>query len=239
MLSKKEIENKLTEKMQSAFSTTQDRKNAVHLAAAAGAGIVATLPIGIDAWALRLCEVIMVVCIASSYGERLTKSAAKGIMLSSFAQLAGEAAAITALEAAEAAKYATVGTGIGPVAAFTIKSGIAVGLIEAVGRLLISYYENKDGLGAKACVVAEKIGFAADVSRVTTAVSGAISASGSGDKKNGSRYISFMGNKEGSYVGHAESYWKSKLAGAIERGEKGLAEHYRECLAKAIANRPA
>ena len=122
MRTKNQIEKELMEKMQNAFSTTQDRRKAVHLAAAAGAGIVAALPIGIDAWALRLCEVIMVVCIASSYGERLTKSSAKGIMLSSFAQLAGEAAAIAALEAAEAAKIASVGTGIGPVAAFAIKT---------------------------------------------------------------------------------------------------------------------
>lgn len=235
MLNKNDIETRLTKKMQSEFCSTQDRKNAVHLAAAAGAGIVASLPIGIDAWALRLCEVIMVVCIASSYGEHLSKSAAKGIMLSSFAQLAGETAAITALEAAEAAKYATVGTGIGPVAAFTIKSGIAVGLIEAVGWLVISYYENKGGFGAKACTTAERIGFVADVSRLTNAVSNAVSPT---DNKTKSSSISFTGKKEGTYNGHTESYWRSRLESAIKRGDKIDIEYYTKWLNKAIANRP-
>lgn len=235
MLSKKEIEATLTQKMQEAFRSTQDRKNAVHLAAAAGAAIVAALPIGVDAWALRLCEAIMVICIASSYGERLTKSAAKGIMLSSFAQLAGEAAAITALEAAEAAKYATFGTGIGPVAAFAIKSGIAVGLIEAVGWLIISYYEKQGSFAAKACTVAEGIGFAADVSRVTTAVSTAIAPE---SKESKSGQISFTGSKEGKYQGFTESYWSSRLESAIKRGDKIDIEYYKKCLERAILNRP-
>ena len=178
----------------------------------------------------------MVVCIASSYGERLTKSAAKGIMLSSFAQLAGETVAIAALEAAEAAKYATVGTGIGPVAAFTIKSGIAVGLIEAVGWLVISFYESKDGFGAKACTAAERIGFVADVPRLTGAVSDAVS---SNDREVKSSSISFTGQKEGKYHGHTESYWRSRLESAIKRGDPIDIKYYTEWLEKAIANRPA
>lgn len=235
-LSKKKIEVQLTEKMQNAFRTTQDRKNAVHLAAAAGAGIVAALPIGIDAWALRLCEVILVICVASSYGEKLTKSAAKGLMLSSFAQLAGETAAITALEAAEAAKVATFGTGIGPIAAFTIKSGIAVGLIESVGWLVISYYEKKDGFGAKACKAAENIGFIADISRLTTAAGEAL-ASGT-DRKSGSSQISFTGQTEGTYRGHSESYLRDRLKSAIKRGDEIDIKYYTEQLKKAIINRP-
>ena len=236
MLNKRKIEMNLTEKMQNAFRSTQDRKKAVHLAAAAGAAIVAALPIGIDAWALRLCEIIMVVCIASSYGEHLSKSAAKGIMLSSFAQLAGETAAIAALEAAEAAKYATVGTGIGPVAAFGIKSSIAVGLIETVGWLVISYYENNKGFGRRACTVAEGIGCAADLTRLTAAVSSATSHTFHNTE---SSHISFTGNKEGTYKGHTESYWRDHLKSAIERGDKIDIKYYSEWLEKAILNRPA
>lgn len=236
MLNKRKIEMNLTEKMQNAFRSTQDRKKSVHLAAAAGAAIVAALPIGIDAWALRLCEIIMVVCIASSYGEHLSKSAAKGIMLSSFAQLAGETAAIAALETAEAAKYATVGTGIGPVAAFGIKSSIAVGLIETVGWLIISYYENSNRVGKKACTFAEGIGCVADITRLATVVSNVTEHVAYTAR---STQLSFMGRKEGTYNGHTESYWRDRLKSAIKRGDKVDIKYYSEWLEKAILNRPS
>lgn len=164
------IEKKITEAMSSTFKNMADRIKAVHAAAAAGAGIVAALPIGVDAWALRAAEIAMVVCIASSYGEKLTKSAAKGLMLSSFAQLAGGTAAVAALEALEAGKMASAPTGAGPAAAYIAKSAIAVGLIEAVGNLVIAYYEDPDSLGGEACRAAEKVGAMADLVRIGMAV---------------------------------------------------------------------
>lgn len=132
---------------------------------------MAMLPIGVDAWALRATEWIMIVCIASSYGEKLTKSAAKGVLLSSFAQLVGETAAIAALEAAETSKVLSAPTGAGLAVAYGIKSSIAVGLIEAVGHCVLASYETPTGAASKACRVAEAIGAAADVARLANAVS--------------------------------------------------------------------
>ncbi len=155
------IESKITRKMQDAFSNTKDRKAAVHVAAAAGAAIVAKLPVGTDVWALRLTETTMIILIAKSYGETITKSTAKGIMLSSTAQFIGEAVALSSLEAAEVAKLSN------PVIAYAIKSSVAVGMIETIGHLAISYYEKPQSLSAKTCSVAETVGLAADISRIT------------------------------------------------------------------------
>ena len=170
------IEKKLTLAMNNAFSSTSDRKKAIHFAAVAGAAIVAVLPIGIDAWVLRLAEIIMVICIASSYGEKLTKSAAKGLFLSSFAQLAGESLAFASLEALEITKVASSPTGVGPAAAYAVKTTIAVSLIETVGHMVIAYYEKPDGVGSKLCTSAEGIGAVADVMRLVMATSDAIDA---------------------------------------------------------------
>lgn len=247
------IDQKLTTKMQAAFSSTQDRKNAVHLTAAAGAAIVAMLPIGTDVWALRAAETILICCIASSYGEKLTRSAAKGLMLSSFAQLAGEAAAITALEAAEAARIAN------PFVVYGIKSGIAVALIESVGKLAISYYEKPDGIGHKLCQGAEAVGLVADVSRVVgcvskktrntiagatadaclpagtnEAVSGCLAA---GEAEAAGSAIAFTGLHEGFSSGHSESYWAQKAAEAKAEGSKASYDHAMKRLKEAIADR--
>lgn len=222
MLGLAKIEKKLTTTMQNAFSSTKDRKNAVHLTAVAGAGIVAALPVGIDAWALRLAEVIMVICIAASYGEKLTKSAAKGLMLSSFAQLAGETAALTALEAAETAKVASIGTGVGPAVCYGIKASVAVSLIEAVGHLVIDYYEKPNSLSAKVCKTTEKIGLIADISRVTTAVS--MSADHTqdtlSDAEGATEQISF-----GHSYGHSAKYWLEKAAEEAEAGRRSGYEY--------------
>lgn len=195
--SKDSIEKRITYRMQKAFSTKKDRKKAIHVAAVAGAGIVALLPIGLDAWALRVAEIIMVICIASSYGEKLTKSAAKGLLLSSFAQLAGETVAIAALEALEAGKVASSATIIGPIAAYGTKAGIAVGLIETVGNLVITYYERPNSLGNTACRTAEFIGGAADISRVielfTSLSNILVESSVVGLGQTGSSIVSFKG----------------------------------------------
>lgn len=232
------IEKELTTRMQETFSSTEDRKMAIHLTAVAGAGIVAALPWGVDAWALRLAEIIMVICISSSYGEKLTKSAAKGIMLSSFAQLAGEAAAITALEAAETAKVATLATGVGPVAAYGIKSGIAVTLIETVGHLVIAYYEKSDSFGAKTCKWAEKIGFTADIARVVavTAEYNENLNESNTDVEN-DKYISFTGTKEGYSGGHSESWWKKKAIEAEVNNDRSGYKYAMKRLEEAVENR--
>lgn len=203
MFRKIRIEETLMQKMKGAFSSTTDRKAAIHLTAVAGAAIVAALPIGIDAWALRIAEIIMVICIAGSYGEKLTKSAAKGLMLSSFAQLVGEGAAITALEVAEASRIAAAISGAGPVIAYAIKSGIAVGLIETVGHLAISFYEHPKGVGAATCKAMEAVGLVADISRAMSLVANSTDTANiihsddnlpSSSPLNGKKEISFCGS---------------------------------------------
>lgn len=169
MKSKDEIEQEITGKMTDSFQfRAKNPQKAIHWSAAAGAGICAILPVGLDAWALRLCEVVMVICIASLYGEKLTKSAARGIMASSFAQLVGEAAAYTALEAANAAGVLT------PAAAYAIKMPIAVGLIEAVGHAAWKHYAGKARSSGEKRVTAfdviSVVGVAADAVRVAEAV---------------------------------------------------------------------
>lgn len=233
------IEKQLTANMQEAFSSTGDRKAAIHLTAVAGAGIVAALPLGVDAWALRLAEVIMVICIAASYGEKLSKSAAKGIMLSSFAQLAGEAAAITALEAAETAKVTTVATGAGPVIAYGIKSGIAVTLIETIGHLVIAYYEKSGSIGAKACGVAEKIGFTADITRAAAVMVGFTEDLDTSDIDSGNgKNISFTGSsREGFSCGHSESYWIEYAKKAKAEGNSASYNYAMKRLREAVEDR--
>ena len=198
---RKDIEQKITIAMQSVFSTKKDRKMAIHVAAAAGAGIVAILPVGIDAWALRIAEIVMVICIASSYGEKLTKSAAKGLLLSSFAQLAGETAAFAALEALEVGKVASLPTGAGPIAAYAAKAGIAITLIETVGNLVIAFYEKPNGIGSIACKTAEVIGAAADIARIKEALAGLIETISGGSEAAEAGLEGTGGNNEISFKG--------------------------------------
>lgn len=157
MIDETRIEEKITQKMEASFSKAKNPREAVHATAVAGAAIVATLPVGTDAVALRIAEITMVILIARFYGEKLTKSAAKGFLLSSAAQAMGE---FLALEVAEVLKIAN------PAVAYLVKSGIAVGIIEAVGHMTISFYENPQGNGAKICSITEAVGFGADVVRV-------------------------------------------------------------------------
>ena len=82
-MKKDDIERKIESEMTQKFKAASGNpKLAIHLAAVAGAFICALLPIGIDVWGLRTCEVIMIICIASLYGEKLTKAAARGILAS-------------------------------------------------------------------------------------------------------------------------------------------------------------
>lgn len=108
---------------------------AVHTTAAGGAATVAVLPIGADVIALRTEETAMVMYVGSLYSETLTKAAAKGLLASGFAQMAGETVALTALEVANATGFF----------AWAIKAGVASGLIEAVGHCAVDYFEDLHG----------------------------------------------------------------------------------------------
>lgn len=168
MMNKDNIECKLESKMTEKFNSASDNpKAAIHLTAAAGAAICAILPIGLDVWALRTCEVIMIICIASLYDEKLTKSAARGILASSFAQLVGETAALTALEAANTANLLT------PFVAYGIKASVAVGLIESVGHEALKHYETKHKTPKETKITAFDamcaVGGIADAIRITNA----------------------------------------------------------------------
>lgn len=143
------------------------------MAAAARAVICAVLPIGFDVWGLRTCEVIMVICIASLYDEKLTKSAARGILVSSFAQLAGETAAFTALETADTVNL------LNPAVAYGIKASVAVDLIEAIGHEALKHYDAKHKTPEKQKMTAFDamcvVGGVADVVRIANVAETAIS----------------------------------------------------------------
>lgn len=113
------------------MSIREKAKKVVHGTAAAGALTVAVLPIGPDAIALRGEEIAAIIVVAKLYNRKITEGAASGLMASGFAQMVGEKLALAALEASNAA---------GP-AAYFIKAGIAVSLIEAVGNCAIDYFE--------------------------------------------------------------------------------------------------
>ena len=169
MLGTKQIEEKLHASMTQAFDTAgANPKQAIHLAAAAGAAVCAVLPVGADVWGLRTCEVVMVLCIASLYGEKLTKAAARGILASSFGQLAGEAVALTALEAANGAGF------LNPALAYAIKSGVAVALIEAIGHAALRHYETRQGTPTLFDAMCAAGGMA-DIARVEETVSAVLS----------------------------------------------------------------
>ncbi len=243
----KSLENKMESKMMSSFQTNADNpKVAIHVTAVAGAGICAALPIGVDAWALRIAETIMVCCIATLYGEKLTRSAARGILASSLAQFVGEAAALTALEAANAANILT------PWVAYGIKAGVAVSLIEAIGHTAVSHYENKyktvdpkkftafdavcvAGGVAEVVRIANMAGELSDQA-VDTAAAIPPDSTVAGD-------ISFLGRYKGYSMGHSIDYWKEKLAQAIKDGRpSGI--HYaekriKECLEDAVKHAQA
>lgn len=175
--------NKIFKKM-----ACKDPKKAIHTTALSSAMIVAALPIGIDAWALRLCECLMLMSIYSHYNIKLSQSAAESLLTAAFAQAVGEAAAYTALEAADAAAILTGGTRL------AICIPIAAGLIEAVGWTTIKYIEG-DGAAKAAIRAMEVIGGASDVKRLANTVSNTAIAETSNSLagNNNSNSISFRG----------------------------------------------
>ncbi len=189
------IKVKTEKKLQKIFDkmACENPKNAIHGTAAAAAGIVALLPIGIDAWALRLCEIFMLISIYSHYGIKISKSVAESLMSAAFMQAVGEMAAYAALESADAAAIATAG--LGAPAAFGIKFGIASTLIEAVGWATVKYLEGNK-IAEIAIHVADGIGAAADIGRVTGTLSsmGSEELSTASSAPGESAQVSFGGN---------------------------------------------
>lgn len=236
MAVKAAIEKKLESQMVEKFQSVSDTKIAIHLTALVGAAICAALPIGVDVGALRLAEVIMIICIASRFGEKLTRSAARGILASSFAQLVGEGAALSALAAADAANL------LNPLLAYGIKSSIAVGLIEAVGHIALRHYEKKyEDLKKKQITAFDAIcvaGGIADVARVTSLAGDLIKAPHA-PSSNTSAQVAFTGSREGFSAGHSESWWKKKIAEAIAEGNAASRRHAEKRLEEAIQDRLA
>lgn len=239
MINKSAIECKLESKMTDKFTSSADNpKTAIHLTALAGAGICAVLPIGIDVWALRTAEVIMIICIADLYHEKISKSAARGILASSFAQLVGEHAAIAALAAADTANL------LNPALAYCIKAGIAVGLIEAIGHEALKHYEKKyQNPESKEITAFDAMcaaGAAADAARIITSVSSFVIdpyEKAAQVPHTASNAISFTGSREGFSFGHSESYWKDKIVKAIAAGDKSGRDYAEKRLKEAIENR--
>lgn len=142
-----------------------DPYEAICTTAGAAAAIVAVCPVGIDAWALRMAEVFMLVSIYAHYGVKLSTSMARTVMLSGFAHRIGEGAALAALEAANVAVVAN------PFLGYLIKSGIAVTLISIVGLITIKSLDGSDSPAAKDLVNAMcSIGLGGDLNRAITAV---------------------------------------------------------------------
>ena len=189
------IKIKTEKKLQKIFDkmACENPKNAIHGTAAAAAGIVALLPIGVDAWALRLCEIFMLISIYSHFGIKISKSVAESLMSAAFMQAVGETAAYIALESADTAAIAT--GGLGAPAAFAIKFGIASGLIEAVGWTTVKYLEGNK-LAEIAIHVADGVGVTADIGRVTGTLvsSGSEELSSTSPTQGKTEQISFCGN---------------------------------------------
>ncbi|NBH26538.1 hypothetical protein D3Z60_12125 [Lachnospiraceae bacterium] len=184
------LKKKTASKLEKVFKkmACKDPKKAIHATALSSALIVAALPIGVDAWALRLCECLMLMSIYAHYDIELSQSAAESLLTAAFAQAVGESAAYAALEAADAAAILTGGTSL------AICIPIAAGLIETVGWTTIKYIEG-NGIAKAAIRSMEAVGGMADMARLADAVSGsaAVKAAETSvtDGKNGT--ISFRG----------------------------------------------
>lgn len=168
----------------------EDPKTAIHETAVAAAVVVALLPIGLDAWALRLCEIKMLMSIYSHYGISISQATAESFLTAAFAQAVGEMAAYGMLEAADT--YAIATAGLAAPVTYAICTGVATTLIETVGWTTVKYLE-----GSKTAEVAvramEGIGLATDIGRATGAASGGISTADS-SRRNNSNKISFGSN---------------------------------------------
>ena len=101
----------------------------IHWWAAIGGATAAALPVGADAAALAAEEVLMTIRIASMFGEKISKSAAEGIIASTVGSVAGTAI----FESLNLGYPATI----------PAKTAVAVGVIEALGNAIYEMYYNK------------------------------------------------------------------------------------------------
>ncbi|WP_371121221.1 hypothetical protein [Microcoleus sp.] len=108
----------------------------IHMWAAAGGATAAVLPVGLDAAALILQEVLMVIQIGSLFGVNIENATAQGILTATIASGIGVAAHATAVAGLEAAN-------LGYPFTIPVKIGIAVGIIELVGRATYTYFESE------------------------------------------------------------------------------------------------
>lgn len=105
----------------------------INVWAAAGGATAAAAPIGVDSVLLSAEEIVMIIRLGTVFGVNIEKSAATGILSALVASGVGQAAAFAAFEAANLGYPFTI----------PVKVGIAVGLIETVGRAAYCYFENE------------------------------------------------------------------------------------------------
>lgn len=159
-MTKRKIEEKLEKVFQE--MACDDPYAAVHVTAAAAAGIVAICPVGADAYCLRAAEILMLISIYGHYNIKVSKAVARTIMTSSFAEAVGSSVALTALEAANAVVL------LHPFVGYAIKCSVAVSLIEAIGIASIKSLEGGGSPAAEELVRAMcAVGFAGDLKRVS------------------------------------------------------------------------
>ena len=118
------------------MTISKKHSDQIHMWAAAGGATAAVLPVGVDAAALILQEVLMVIQIGSLFGINIKESTAQGILTATIASgigVASHAALIAGLEAANLGYPFTI----------PVKIGVAVGIIELVGRATYSYFERE------------------------------------------------------------------------------------------------
>ena len=104
-------------------------RSRIHAWAAAGGATAGALPVGADAIALAAEEVLMTINIAAMFGEKISKSAAEGIIASTVGTVAGTAI----FESLNVAYPFTIPANI----------AVAVGVIEALGNTIYEYYDKK------------------------------------------------------------------------------------------------
>ncbi len=104
-------------------------RSRIHWWAAIGGATAAALPVGADATALAAEEVLMTIRVAAMFGEKISKSAAEGLIASSIGSVAGTAI----FESLNLGYPATI----------PAKTLIAIGVIESLGNAIYEIYDNK------------------------------------------------------------------------------------------------
>ena len=118
------------------MTISEEHSNQIHMWAAGGGATVAVLPVGLDAAALILQEILMVIQIGSLFGVNIENSTSQGILTATIASSIGVAAHAVAVAGLE-------GANLGYPFTIPVKIGIAVGIIELVGRASYTYFESE------------------------------------------------------------------------------------------------